>query len=54
MKLTIKFFRETGRKGGQTTAQRYTTAQRIEWGKKGGRPKKQTEATANPQPEAQK
>jgi general stress protein YciG len=31
---------EAGRKGGQTTAQKYPTEIRQLWGKKGGRPSK--------------
>ena len=34
----LKFFRETGRKGGIARAKKYGPTQRREWAKKGGRP----------------
>lgn len=38
-KEVLKFFRETGKQGGETRAAKYTKEQLSQWGKMGGRPK---------------
>lgn len=40
--------KKLGSLGGKATAKKYTKEQRQEWGKKGGRPKKEVECSLDP------
>lgn len=39
-KLSLEFFKKTGRRGGKARAKKYGLEQRSKWGSMGGRPKK--------------
>lgn len=45
----MKYFRLTGSMGGKERAKLYTQEQLREWGKLGGRPRKDAGATSQPQ-----